>query len=191
MEMLEIRWHGRGGQGVVTAAKFLTELALAEDRYFQAFPEYGPERMGAPIQAFTRIADRPINIRTSIRNPDVVAVLDPTLIGTVNVTDGLKENGYVIVNSPDHPETIRKALGLEGKPVRVFSVNATQISLDTIGRPIPNTPMIGALNRALNLAPLDQVIAFLKKSFGKKFSDDIVEANIQAVTRAYNEVREG
>lgn len=191
MEMLEIRWHGRGGQGVVTAAKFLTDLALAEDKYFQAFPEYGPERMGAPIQAFTRIADRPINIRTSIRNPDVVVVLDSTLIGTVNVTDGLKDGGIIVINTPEDPAAVRARLGLAGTKARVFTVNATQISLDTIGRPIPNTPMIGALNRALDLAPLDEVTSFLRKSFGKKFSEEIIEANVQAVTRAYNEVKEG
>lgn len=189
--MFEIRWHGRGGQGVVTAAKFLTELALSDNKYFQAFPEYGPERMGAPIQAFTRISDRPINIRTGIRKPDVVVVLDPTLIGTVDILQGLKENGVIVINTPEEPSTIRKALGIEGSTYKVFTVNATQIALETIGRPIPNTPMIGALTKALNLAHIDTVLKFLEKSFSKKFSDEIVKGNMEAARRAYEEVKEG
>lgn len=191
MELLEIRWQGRGGQGVVTAAKFLTDLALSEDRYFQAFPEYGPERMGAPIKAFTRISDRPINVRTGVREPNAVAILDSSLIGTVNVTEGLKENGYLIVNSPEEPQEIRKALNLKNSSSKVFTVNATQISLETIGRPIPNTPMIGALTKALQLADIEIVLKFLRKSFSKKFSDEIVEANVEAARRAYEEVKEG
>lgn len=191
MELLEIRWHGRGGQGVVTAAKFLTDLALAEGKFFQAFPEYGPERMGAPIQAFTRVSENPINIRTGIRQPDVVAVLDSTLIGTVDVLQGIKENGYLIVNTPEEPKAIRKLLGIENSSIKVFTVNATQISLETIGKPIPNTPLIGALTKALNLDTIDNVVNYLKKSFGKKFSDEIIEANVQAATLAYQEVKEG
>jgi pyruvate ferredoxin oxidoreductase gamma subunit len=189
--MLEIRWHGRGGQGVVTAAKFLTELALSDNKFFQAFPEYGPERMGAPIQAFTRISESPINIRTGIRKPDVVVVLDPTLVGTVNILQGLKENGVIVINTPEEPAEIRKALEIENSPYRVFTVNATQIALETIGRPIPNTPMIGALTRALNLAKIETVLEFLKQSFSKKFSDEIVNGNMEAARRAYEEVKEG
>lgn len=189
--MLEIRWHGRGGQGVVTAAKFLTDLALSENKYFQAFPEYGPERMGAPIQAFTRIDDRPINIRTGIRRPDVVAVLDATLIGSVDILSGIKDNGIIVVNTPEEPSAIRAALNLGGSSIRIFTVNATQIAIETIGRPIPNTPMIGALTKALELAPIEVVVEFLKKSFSKKFSDEIVEGNVKAATRAYEEVKEG
>lgn len=191
MEMLEIRWHGRGGQGVVTAAKFLTDLALSENKYFQAFPEYGPERMGAPIQAFTRIADRSINVRTGIRHPDVVAVLDATLLQMVDVLEGLKQNGYLVINTPQTPAEVRKLLKLDNSPIKVFTVNATQISLETIGRPIPNTPMIGALTRALNFAPIEVVLDFLRKSFSKKFTEDIVEANVEAAWRAYTEVKEG
>lgn len=189
--MLEIRWHGRGGQGVVTAAKFLTDIALFQNKYFQAFPEYGPERMGAPIQAFTRIDDNPINIRTGIRRPDVIAVLDATLIGTVDFLNGLKENGTILINTPESPEAIRRALNIENNPYKVFTVNATQIALETIGRPIPNTPMIGALVKALNLAPIEVVLEFLEKSFSKKFSEEIVRGNVAAAKRAYEEVQEG
>lgn len=191
MELLEIRWHGRGGQGVVTAANFLADIALSENKYFQAFPEYGPERMGAPIQAFTRISEKPINVRSAIRNPNVVVVLDPTLIRTVNVTDGIRRNGVILINASDEPSEVRKALGIEDKSIKVFTVNATQISLDTLGRPIPNTPMIGALAKALQFAEIEKILEFLRKSFSKKFSDEIVEANVQAALRAYQEVKEG
>lgn len=189
--MLEIRWHGRGGQGVVTAAKFLTELALSDNKFFQAFPEYGPERMGAPIQAFTRIDERPINVRTGIRKPDAVCVLDATLLGNVDVLQGLKENGVIVINTPESPAEVRKILKIEDKPYKVFTVNATQIALETIGRPIPNTPMIGALVKALNLSKIDTVLAFLEKSFSKKFSEEVVRGNIEAARRAYEEVKEG
>lgn len=189
--MLEIRWHGRGGQGVVTAAKFLTDIALYNNKYFQAFPEYGPERMGAPIQAFTRIDDKPINIRTGIRRPDVVCVLDATIIGNVDILSGLKENGVIAINTPETPAEIRKALGIENKPYKVFTVNATKIALETIGRPIPNTPMIGAIVKALNLAPIEVVLEFLQKTFSKKFSEEIVRGNVEAARRAYEEVLEG
>jgi len=189
--MLEIRWHGRGGQGVVTAAKFLTDLALSENKYFQAFPEYGAERMGAPIQAFTRIDDKPINIRTGIRNPDVVVIVDATLIGSVDVLNGLKENGIIVINTPETPSDMRKALKIESAPYRVYTVNATHIALETLGRPIPNAPMIGALVKATNLAPIEVVLDFLKKAFSKKFSEEIVNGNIEAARRAYEEVQEG
>lgn len=189
--MLEIRWHGRGGQGVVTAAKFLTDIALNENKYFQAFPEYGPERMGAPIQAFTRIDDKPINIRTGIRNPDVVAVLDSSLIGTVDFLNGIKDSGIVVINTPKTPQEVRKILGIENRPLKVYTVNATQIAIETIGRPIPNTPMIGALAKAVNIAPIEVILKFLEKSFSKKFSDEIVKGNVEAARRAYEEVLEG
>lgn len=191
MELLEIRWHGRGGQGVVTAAKFLTDIALSENKFFQAFPEYGPERMGAPIQAFTRISKKPINVRSAVRSPNVVVVMDSTLIGTVNVIDGIKDDAVVVVNTSDEPDEVRKTLGIENKSVKIFTVNATQISLETLGRPIPNTPMIGALTKALQFAEIEKILEFLKKTFSKKFSDEIVEANVQAALRAYQEVREG
>ncbi len=186
----EIRWHGRGGQGAVTAAKFLAEIALAKDFYFQAFPEYGAERMGAPIQAFTRLSDSPIHIRSAIEKPDVVVVLDPTLLSSVNVLEGIKKDGIVLVNTPSPAEKVKKELGLEGKSTRVFAVNATKIALETIGRPIPNTPLVGALVKATGLFELEEVIEGLKSSFGKKFSDEVVEGNVEAVKRAYQEVKE-
>ncbi len=186
-KIIEIRWHGRGGQGAVTAAKALAETALGRDMYFQAFPEYGPERMGAPIQAFTRISDIQIDIHCGITNPDVVIVLDPTLIGVVEVSDGLKPDGVLIVNTEKSPQEIRSDLDLQGG--KVFTVNALEIALDTIKRPIPNTPMLGAMVKATNIFKLEDMVEQVKKSFGKKFSQEIVEGNVKAVQRAFEEVR--
>ncbi len=184
--MSEIRWHGRGGQGVVTAAKLLAESALEQDKYFQAMPEYGAERMGAPIQAFTRISDEPITLHCNITDPNIIVVLDETLLSVINVADGLTDEGVILINSDSPPEKVRGNLKLsKGK---VYTVNATQIAKETIGRPIPNTPMLGALIKVTGIINLENVLEHLKKSFGKKFSQDIIDANINAVKRAYEEV---
>ncbi len=188
--MWEIRWHGRGGQGAVTAAKFLAEVALSKDFYFQAFPEYGAERMGAPIQAFTRVSNSPIYIRSAIEKPNVIVVLDPTLIGSVDILEGARSDTIILVNTPLSPAEIKKMLNLEDKKNRVLTVDATKIALETIGRPIPNTPLVGALVKATGLFALEEVIESLRASFGKKFSDEVVEGNIMAVKRAYEEVKE-
>lgn len=182
----EIRWHGRGGQGVVTAAKLLAESALEQDKYFQAMPEYGAERMGAPIQAFTRLSSEPITLHCNITNPNIVVILDQTLIGVINVAGGLTDDGIVLVNTNCDPKKVREDLKLtKGK---IFTVNATQIALETIGKPIPNTPMLGALIKATGIISLDNVLEHLKKSFGKKFAQEVINANIDAVKRAYEEV---
>ncbi len=189
-KLVEIRWHGRGGQGAVTAAKFLAEVALSENQFFQAFPEYGPERMGAPIQAFTRVSGEPIYLRCGVESPNYVVVLDPTLLSAVDVLHGIKDNGELVVNTPESPEEIRRKL--EIKPgIGVHTVDATRISLETLGKPIPNTPMIGALIKVTGLFPLDRVLEVLRKSFGKKFSGEVIEKNLEAVRRAYSEVRSG
>ncbi|MCL6471507.1 MAG: 2-oxoacid:acceptor oxidoreductase family protein [Firmicutes bacterium] len=185
--LTEIRWHARGGQGAVTAAKLLAETALSQGQYFQAFPEYGPERMGAPILAFTRISSEPIHIRSSITNPDIAVVLDPTLLSTVDVTVGMGEDGILIINTDEEPADIRKAMKLKG--CKVFTVNATRIAQETIGRPIPNTPMMGALVKVTDMMPLKSLTDYIRKSFGKKFAAEIIEGNIAAVKRAYAEVK--
>lgn len=185
--LTEIRWHARGGQGAVTAAKLLAETALAQGQYFQAFPEYGPERMGAPIQAFTRISDEPIYIRSSITNPGIVVVLDPTLLKAVDVTAGLSEDGILIVNTDEEPAAIRKTMKLKGR--KVYTVNANKIAHETIGRPIPNTPMMGALVKVTGMMPIESLAGYVRKSFGKKFAEEIIEGNVKAVERAYAEVK--
>ena len=190
-DLTEIRWHGRAGQGVVTAAKLLGETALGTGQYFQAFPDYGPERMGAPIRAYTRLSPEPILIHSQVEAPDVVLVLDPTLLDIVDVTEGLKEGSAVVVNTDKSPEEIREMMGLKDRDVRVFAVDASGIAIETLGREITNTPMMGAFARATGLFPVESIIEDVRRSFGKKLRPEIVEANVQAIKRAYESVSEG
>lgn len=185
--LTEIRWHGRGGQGAVTAAKMVAELALGEGKYFQAFPEYGPERSGAPIVAFTRVSDAPVQVYSGIEHPQIVVVLDSSLMRVVDVTKGAPDDAVVLVNSERSPAKLRKDTGLEGN--RLFTVAATRIAMETIKRPIPNTPMVGALTRITGLFDIDDVVTFLREDFGKKFPPKVVEGNIAAITRSYEEVQ--
>ena len=185
--LTEIRWHGRGGQGAVTAAKMVAELALGQNKYFQAFPEYGPERSGAPIVAFTRVSDEPIQIYAGIEHPQIVVVLDPSLLGIVDVTKGAPADAIVLVNSEMSPAELRKHYHLEG--FHYYTIAATRIAVETIKRAIPNTPMVGALTRITGLFPIDEVVAFLRADFGKKFPPKVVEGNINAITRSYEEVQ--
>jgi pyruvate ferredoxin oxidoreductase gamma subunit len=188
-ELVEIRWHGRGGQGVVTAGKVLAEMALTNDWHFQAFPDYGPERMGAPIRAFTRLSSRPIRIHSQIENPDVVVVLDPTLLGAVKVSHGLDEEGMLIINTSMTPEEAREATGYSAG--KVFTVDASHIAIEELGREITNTPMLGALSQATGLFSVEQVAGELRAWFSKKLAPPAVEANVRAMQRAAQEVQEG
>jgi pyruvate ferredoxin oxidoreductase gamma subunit len=185
--MIEIRWHGRGGQGVVTASKLLASSALAEGKYIQAFPEFGPERMGAPIRSFTRISDESITIHSQVTSPDIVMVLDPTLIGEIDFTEGLKEDGILIVNTTKSPKELKEKLNLKQK--KVYSLDATKIAQESIGRPIPNVPMLGALVKATGLLKLEQITKGIRESFSKKFKDEVIEGNIKALEKAYQEVK--
>ncbi|GAF85008.1 unnamed protein product [marine sediment metagenome] len=186
-KMTEIRWHGRGGQGAKTAATLIAQLAIQEGKFSQGFPEYGPERMGAPIRGYTRISDGQIRVHSPITRPDISVVLDPTLLETVNVCEGLTENGIVIVNTTDSPKELKKRLGL--KDGRVFTIDATRISIEEIGKPIPNTPMMGALIKATGILKIETVISGIEKKFGKKFGEKVVQGNINAIKRGYEEVK--
>jgi len=186
--MTEIRWHARAGQGAVTAAKVVAETALSADQYMQAMPEYGPERMGAPIKAFTRISDKPIEIHNNIEFPDVVIVLDDSLLDVVDVTEGLAEGGAIIVNTCSPPDQLRKALGVSDS-VKVASVDASGIAVDTIKRDIPNTPIVGALIKVCGVIDIDVFKGLLAKNLGKKFGQEMIDANFAAVDRAYEEVQ--
>ena len=186
-DMTEIRWHARGGQGAVTAAKMVAELALGQGKYFQAFPEYGPERSGAPIVAFTRVSDEPIQVYAGIEHPSIVVVLDASLLGAVDVLNGAPADVVVLVNSDDAPAKVRSEYSLKGG--RLSTIAANRIALETIRRAIPNTPMVGALTRITGLFPIDQVIEFLRYDFGKKFPPKVVEGNIAAITRGYEDVQ--
>jgi pyruvate ferredoxin oxidoreductase gamma subunit len=186
-ELIQIRWHGRGGQGVVTAGKLLAEMAMAHGQYFQAFPDYGPERMGAPIQAFTRLSTQPITIHSQIENPSIVVVLDPTLLGTVEVTDGLQREGSLLVNTSMSPSQVREATGFHTG--RAFTVDASHIAIDEIGREITNTPMLGALVQVTGLFDAEEMAGLLREWFGSKLDDQAIEANVKAMRRAAREVQ--
>lgn len=165
----------------------LAESLIEQGKYAQGFPDYGPERMGAPIRGYNRISDEPVKLHCGVNEPEIVVVLDPTLIGTADITSGLRPDGTVLVNSPETPETMRKTLGLTGGSV--YTVDATGIALDEIGRPIPNSPMIGALLKVTDLADIDDMAAIIGKKFEGKFDDAVVEGNKKAMKRAYEEVR--
>jgi pyruvate ferredoxin oxidoreductase gamma subunit len=187
---LEIRWHGRGGQGTVTAAKVLADACLSGGRHVQAFPEYGPERAGAPLRAYNRISDRELRMHCPVLAPDVVSVVDATLLDSINIADGAKENTAFVINTARDPKEIRQKLGL-GPSHKVFTVDATKIALDCFGRAMPNSPMLGALCKVTGLVPLDHLLEDVRKSFGKKFAQKVIDGNIEATKRGYEEVREG
>jgi pyruvate ferredoxin oxidoreductase gamma subunit len=185
-QITEIRWHARGGQGAVTAAKMVAEVALSQDKYFQAFPEYGPERAGAPIVAFTRLSDEPIQIYSAIEHPDYVLVLDPSLLDVVDVTAGTGEGAIVIVNSEEACSILADRPEMKDK--KVYTVPATKIAMETIKRAIPNTPLIGALAKVSGLFSLDGILEEVQTSLSKKFNEDVVNANLEAVKRGFEEV---
>ncbi len=185
-DMIEIRWHGRGGQGAKTVAEFLALVALNEGKYSQGFPEYGPERSGAPLKGYTRISSGPIKMHSAIYKPDIVLVLDPSLLESVDVCDGLKEGGMVIINTTLTGDNLRKQFPvLEGK--KLWTLDADQISTDEIGRAMPNMPLLGALVKAAEVVKLESVTTDIKKEFSRKFSPRVVEGNIRAIERAYQE----
>ncbi len=178
--MVEIRFHGRGGQGAVTSAELLAKAAIAEGKYAQAFPSFGAERRGAPVQAFTRISDEPIKVRIGIYEPDIVVVLDPTLLRTIPVLEGLKENGILVLNSRWDIKEAREKVGWQGK---LCVVNATDIALEELGVPITNVVMLGALLKVRNdLAKIEDVEKEIAERFPK-----IKDKEIKAFRRAFEE----
>jgi len=189
MAMVEVCWHGRGGQGAKTASQFLGEAALDIGKYIQAFPEYGPERAGAPMKAFTRISDEPIYVHSSVKNPDVVIVIDPTLLSAVNVTEGMEDGGILLVNTDKSPADIRKETGfVHGK---VGTVDATKIALETLKIPMPNMPMLGAFLKVNSIVSIDEVSGIVKAKFIKKLGEEKTRANIEGIKRAYRELKIG
>ena len=188
-KVVEVRWHGRGGQGAKTASELLAEAAFNTGKYVQGFPEYGPERMGAPIAAFTRISDNPIRIHSNIYEPNYVVVIDETLLDCVNVTAGLKDDGAIVVNTPKTPEEIKPKL--DGFNGRVCTIDARVISEECIGRNIPNTPMLAAIIKVSGLMPEDAFVKDMEQSLKDKFSDKphVIDGNIKAIKRAISEVK--
>ena len=185
--LTEVRWHGRGGQGAKTASYIMAVAAAEAGWQVQAFPEYGAERRGAPMRSYVRISDGPIRLRSGVTSPEIIVVLDPSLIGTEDVAAGVAADGIIIVNSSQSPTQMREQLG--DPQATVCTVDATQIALDTIGRNIPNTPMLGALAKVSDVLTLEGANAAVEKQLGKKLSPAVVESNLQAVQRAYEEVQ--
>jgi pyruvate ferredoxin oxidoreductase gamma subunit len=179
--MLEIRWHGRGGQGAVTSVEMLALTAIGEGKYAQGFPSFGPERRGAPVAAFNRIDDKQIKVRSAVYKPDVVVVLDSSLVGLVNVTEGLKPDGTLVVNTPKSPEEMKKELNFKG---RVATVDASKIAWEELGVPITNTTMLGALIKVLGSVKLDSVKEPMEHRFGR-----IAKKNLAALKKAYEDVK--
>jgi len=179
--MIEIRWHGRGGQGAVTSVELLALAAIEEGKYAQGFPAFGPERRGAPVMAYNRVSEKPIKIRSGIYQPDVVVVLDPSLVGLVNVTDGLKPDGLLIINTSKPAENLREQLKYTGK---LATIDATHIAREELGVPIANTTMLGAVMKATKVLKLESLDEPIEERFGK-----IAHKNKNALKRAYNEVK--
>lgn len=189
-ELVEIRWHGRGGQGTVTAAKVLADTCLSGGRYVQAFPEYGPERAGAPLRAYNRIDTKELRMHCPVQNPQVVSVVDATLLDAINVAEGATDDAIFIVNTTKDPKEVRVKLKAGGSQ-KVYTVDATKIAVDNIGRPLPNSPMLGAVAKVTGLVTLEHLLDDVKKSFGKKFSQKIIDGNMEAVRQGFEEVKEG
>jgi pyruvate ferredoxin oxidoreductase gamma subunit len=191
--MIEIRWHGRGGQGAKTAALLLAEAVLATGKYVQGFPEYGPERMGAPVQSFNRIDDKPITLHCGVTAPNIVVVLDPTLLDSHDLTQGLTPDGAIIINTNAAPAALRSKMGLGFG--RVYTVDATTISRESIGLEKPNTPMMGALVKVIDTLGLtldiNTVVADTEDKEKKKFAHKpgVIEGNLNCLRRAYAEMR--
>ena len=187
--LIEIRWHGRGGQGAKTASLLLADAAFNTGKYIQGFPEYGPERMGAPITAYNRISDERITIHSNIYEPDYVVVVDDSLLECVDVTAGLKEDGAIVINTTKTPEEVRPLLkGYKGK---VCTIDAKTISIETLGAYFPNTPMLAAIVKVSGIMPeqefLDDMVGSFKHKFAKK--PEVIDGNMAALKRALNEIK--
>ncbi|MBS7605421.1 2-oxoacid:acceptor oxidoreductase family protein [Candidatus Bathyarchaeota archaeon] len=179
--LVEIRWHGRGGQGIVTISRLLAQAALLDGKYVQSFPEFGPERRGAPVTGYTRISDEPILIHSQIYSPSIVVVVDPTLIGKIDVAAGLSPKGLIVAHSDKSPSELKSILRLNN--ISVYTVNAMKIALEVLGRPIYNTAMLGALIKASPLVTMDS----LTKVVMERFPGTIGEKNVAVIKRAYEE----
>ena len=185
---LEIRWHGRGGQGAKTAALLLADVAFKTGQYVQGFPEYGPERMGAPITAYNRISKDVIRVHSNIYTPDLVVVVDETLLHSVNVTAGLKEEGAIIINSPKTAEELRPLLnGYKGK---VFTVDARRISVEALGKNFPNSPMLAAAVAVSGVMSQEEFLKEMRESYQHKFAKkpEVIDGNMKALTVTLEEL---
>ncbi len=190
-DMVEIRWHGRGGQGAKTACLLLADVAALEGKFVQGFPEYGPERMGAPITAYNRISEKRCTIHSNIYHPDYVIVVDESLLDSVNVTGGLKADGAIIINTPSPPMEMRSRL--PGWTGRVFTIDARSISEEVLGRNLPNTPMLAATVKVSGVLETGRFLENIEESFRQKFAHkpQLIEGNMTTLKKSLQEVRLG
>ena len=189
-DLIEIRWHGRGGQGAKTASLLLADAAFNTGKYIQGFPEYGPERMGAPITAYNRISSSPIRIHSNIYEPDYVVVVDDTLLDSVDVTAGLKEDGAIVINTTKNGEDLKKLLkGYKGK---IYTIDARKVSMETLGKYFPNTPMLAAIVKVSKIMNEEDFVKDMEGSFKHKFAKkpEVIDGNMKAIEMALNEVKE-
>ena len=187
-ELIEIRWHGRGGQGAKTASLLLADAAFNTGKYIQGFPEYGPERMGAPITAYNRISTKPITIHSNIYEPDYVVVVDDTLLESVDVTAGLKPTGAIVINTTKDSEFLKEHLkGYEGE---IYKIDARKISMETLGKYFPNTPMLAAIVKVSKIMTDEEFLNDMQGSFKHKFAKkpEVIEGNMKALEMALNSV---
>ena len=187
--MIEIRWHGRGGQGAKTASLLLADAAFNTGKYIQGFPEYGPERMGAPITAYNRISDMPIRIHSNIYEPDYVVVVDDTLLESVDVTAGLKKSGAIVINTTKSSEELKNSLkGYEGE---IYTIDARKVSMETLGKYFPNTPMLAAIVKVSKIMKEEDFLNDMEGSFKHKFAKkpEVIEGNMKALEMALQEVK--
>lgn len=187
--LVEIRWHGRGGQGAKTASLLLADAAFNTGKYIQGFPEYGPERMGAPITAYNRISNEPITIHSNIYYPDFVVVVDDTLLESVDVTSGLKEDGGIIINTTKSSEEIKELL--KNYKGNIYTLDAKRISIDALGKYFPNIPMLAGIVKISNIMTDEQLINDMEDSLKHKFAKkpEVIEGNMNALKIALNEVK--
>ena len=187
-DLIEIRWHGRGGQGAKTACLLLADAAFNTGKYIQGFPEYGPERMGAPITAYNRISNSPITIHSAIYEPNYVVVVDDTLLDTVDVTAGLKEDGAIVINTTNDAETLKKKL--KGYKGGIYTIDARSISIDTLGKYFPNTPMLAAIVKVSGVIPEEQFLSDMEGSFKHKFAKkpEVIDGNMKALKNTLEKV---
>ena len=186
--LIEIRWHGRGGQGAKTASLLLADAAFNTGKYIQGFPEYGPERMGGPITAYNRISDKPITIHSNIYEPDYVVVVDDTLLESVPVTAGLKKEGAIVINTTKSPEYLKEKLnGYDGN---IYTIDARKVSEETLGKYFPNTPMLAAIVKVTGIMSDEAFLEDMKGSFKHKFAKkpEVIEGNMKALELALKEV---
>lgn len=187
--LIEIRWHGRGGQGAKTASLLLADAAFNTGKYIQGFPEYGPERMGAPITAYNRISDTPITIHSNIYEPDYVVVVDDTLLESVDVTAGLKQDGAIVINTTKDGEYLKSVL--KGYKGNVYTIDARKVSMETLGKYFPNTPMLAAIVKVSGIMSDEALLADMEGSFKHKFAKkpEVIAPNMKALELALKEVK--